>query len=73
MCNIMVFSPMASRQLGGWPEKVCPGCISETLRCRKLKLGMDIGKWCRCVTSWWDFDMVCHSDLEFEVLQDLGS
>ena len=24
-------------------EKVCPGCISETMRCRKLILGRDIG------------------------------
>ena len=23
--------------------KVCPGCISETVRCRKLILGRDIG------------------------------
>ena len=28
---------------GGWREKVCPGCISETVRCRKLILGRDIG------------------------------
>ena len=25
-------------------EKVCPGCISETVRCRKLILDRDIGK-----------------------------
>ena len=24
-------------------EKVCPGCISETVRCKKLILGRDIG------------------------------
>ena len=24
-------------------EKVCPGCISETLRCSKLVLGRDNG------------------------------
>ena len=41
-----IFSPMVS----GWPggqvgggKKVCPGCISETVRCRKLILGRDIG------------------------------
>ena len=28
---------------GRRPEKVCPGCISEILRCRKLILGRDIG------------------------------
>ena len=27
----------------GQREKVCPGCISETVRCRKLILGRDIG------------------------------
>ena len=28
----------------GWRrEKACPGCISETIRCRKLILGRDIG------------------------------
>ena len=34
-------------RMGGWVgdrrEKVCPGCISETVRCRKLILGRDIG------------------------------
>ena len=28
---------------GGRREKVCPACISETVRCRKLILGRDIG------------------------------
>ena len=28
---------------GGRREKVCPGCIPETVRCRKLILGRDIG------------------------------
>ena len=30
----------------GWAgggKRVCPGCISETVRCRKLILGRDIG------------------------------
>ena len=35
-------------RMGGWAgrrrEKVCPGCISVTVRCRKLILGRDIGK-----------------------------
>ena len=38
----VLFSPMVS----GWAgrrEIVCPGCISETVRCRKLILGRDIG------------------------------
>ena len=29
--------------MGGRREQVCPGCISETVRCRKLILGRDIG------------------------------
>ena len=24
--------------MGGWQEKVCPGCISETVRCKNLIL-----------------------------------
>ena len=28
---------------GGQREIVCPGCISETVRCRKFILGRDIG------------------------------
>ena len=43
----VLFSPMVSGWAGGraggrW-EKVCLGCISETVRCRKLILGRDIG------------------------------
>ena len=30
-------------RMGGRREKVCPGCISETVKCRKLILGRDIG------------------------------
>ena len=29
--------------VGGRREEVCPACISETIRCRKLILGTDIG------------------------------
>ena len=44
----VLFSPMVSRWAGGrldgrW-EKVCLGCISETVRCRKFILGRDIGQ-----------------------------
>ena len=39
----VLFSPMVSGWAGGRREKVCPGCISETVRCRKLILGRDIG------------------------------
>ena len=42
----VLFSPMVSGwtggRPGGWREIVCPGCISETVRCRKLILGRDI-------------------------------
>ena len=43
--------------MGGRREIVCPGCISETVRCRKLILGRDIGWGCRCATSWSDLDL----------------
>ena len=33
----------AGVQVGGRREIVCSGCISETVRCRKLILGRDIG------------------------------
>ena len=42
-----LLSPMVSGwagiQVGGRREKVCSGCTSETVRCRKLILGRDIG------------------------------
>ena len=37
--------------------KVCLGCISETVRCRKLILGRDIVRGCRCATSCCDLDL----------------
>ena len=40
----VLFSPMVSGWAGGRRDKVCPGCISETVRCRKLILGRDIGQ-----------------------------
>ena len=53
--------------MGQRQEKVCPGCISKTVRCRKLILGRDIGGgvggggggWggCRCAMSWCDLDL----------------
>ena len=43
----VLFSPMVSGWvdgLAGWRrEKVCAGYILETVRCRKLILGRDIG------------------------------
>ena len=50
------------RHVGERPEKVCQGCISTIVRCRKLILGSGIGLGCRgggCrrATSWYDLDM----------------
>ena len=53
--------------MGGQWEKVCPGCISETIRCRKLILVGTLVRMCRCATSWSDLGP-CHSDLQFENL-----
>ena len=40
----VLFTPMVSDgQADGRREKVCLGCISETVRFRKLILGRDIG------------------------------
>ena len=39
----VLFSPMVSGWAGERQEKVCPGCISETVRRRKLIHGRDIG------------------------------
>ena len=44
-------------RMGGRREIVCPGCISETVRCRKFILGRDIGWGCRCAPSWPDLDL----------------
>ena len=41
-CQVL-FSPMVSGWAGGRREKVCPGCISETVRCMKLILDSEIG------------------------------
>ena len=37
--------------------KVCPGCISETIKCRKLILGGTLVRGCRCAMSWCDLDL----------------
>ena len=39
----VLFSPMESGWVVGRREKVCPGCISETVKCRKLIPGRDFG------------------------------
>ena len=35
----------------------CPGYIWETIRCRKLIFGRDIGRGYRGATSWCDLDL----------------
>ena len=52
----VLFSPMVTDWAGG-KENVCPGCISETIRCRKLIFGRDIGWGCRCALSGCDLDL----------------
>ena len=37
--------------------KSCLVYILETVRCRKLILGRDIGWGCRCAKSWCDLDL----------------
>ena len=44
----LLFSSMVSGWVSGLRQKICPGCITETVRCRKLILSMDIG-WRGCV------------------------
>ena len=39
----VLLTPLVSGWAGGQREKVCPGCISETVRCWKFILGRDIG------------------------------
>ena len=50
---------MSSHWAGGWPEKSCPDCVSDTISCRKSIFGADI--WLvgsRCAMSWWDFSLI---------------
>ena len=60
-CPGIVFSPMhPDGWVGGGWEKVCLGSILETIRCRKMKLGRDIGGGGGgggCATLWCNFDL----------------
>ena len=48
----VLFSPMVYGWVGRRWEKVCPACISETLRCRKMLLLLGtLVRGCRCATS----------------------
>ena len=42
-------------RMGGRREIVCPGCISETVRCSSYVAGTLV-RGCRCATSWSDLD-----------------
>ena len=53
----MLFSTMVSGFAGGQREIICLRCISETVRCRKLILGKDIGGGSRSTASWCDLDL----------------
>ena len=62
----LLLSPIVSGLAGRWlvgGEKFVQGCVSETVRCRKLTLDRDIG-WGgggggggMCATSWYDLDL----------------
>ena len=41
----------------GQREKASTDSISETMKCKMLILGKDIGKGFRCATSWCDLDL----------------
>ena len=54
--------------------KSCPVYISETVRCRKLILGRDIGWGCRCAMSWCDLDLTVDLavvTLTYKILSEL--
>ena len=51
----VLFSPMASGWANGLGEKICLGCMSETVRCRKFILKLFGG--CRCATLWSGLDL----------------
>ena len=56
-----IISLVVSGWAGGWMagrwDKVFLGHISETVRCRELILGREIGWGCRFATSWSGFDL----------------
>ena len=53
----VLFSPMVSGMGRRAAGKVCPACISETVRCRKLILVGTLVRGCRCAMSWCDLDL----------------
>ena len=60
-------------RMGGWREKVCLGCISETVRCRTFILGRGIVWVCMSAVPWCDFDLafdLAIVTLTFKILAD---
>ena len=53
----VLFSPWAFGWAVGLQEKACLSGIYETMTCRKLILGRDIGWGSGCATSWRDLDL----------------
>ena len=53
----VLLSPMVFGLVVRAAGKVCPGCISGTIRCRKLILVGTLVGGCRCATSWSDLDL----------------
>ena len=47
----------------GGGGKVCPGCISETVRCRKLIMVGTLVGGCRCAMLWCDLDLTFDLDV----------
>ena len=63
---------MGWRTVRQW-KKICPGCISETVKCWKLILSRDI-RGCRCAASWCDLDLtfdLAVVTLTFKILSGL--
>ena len=48
----LLFSHMACKWTGRLQKKFA--CIKETIRCRKLKLCLDIGLWSKYASPWYD-------------------
>ena len=52
----VLFSPICPEGWADGRKKNCPDCISETVRCRKLNFGRDIGE-CRSAMLFCDLDL----------------
>ena len=70
-CDLDLISDLAVVTL---TFNICPGYISETVKCRKLILGRDIGYGCTCATSLCDLHLIFHLaivTLTFKILSRL--